>query len=172
MHKLVKNLTGRTFGQWVVLEFVGSRTKSHASYWKCKCSCGKIKEVSGRALCQGKSKKCRDCAGGRPGAPQRKAFGMYQRNAKSRKLSFNLTFEQFLYFSKQNCFYCGDSPSNLQTSPTGEVFYYNGIDRKDNNLGYLFENCVPCCHNCNWAKGAQCQEDFINRCKRISKRFD
>ena len=29
---------------------------------------------------------------------------------------------------------------------------YNGIDRKDNNLGYTPKNVVPCCSVCNFAK--------------------
>ena len=31
-------------------------------------------------------------------------------------------------------------------------FNYNGIDRKDSNLGYTNENCVPCCKVCNNGK--------------------
>lgn len=31
-------------------------------------------------------------------------------------------------------------------------FISNGIDRIDNNRGYVKENCVPCCKTCNYAK--------------------
>ena len=29
---------------------------------------------------------------------------------------------------------------------------YNGVDRVDNSLGYIKENCVACCKICNNAK--------------------
>jgi hypothetical protein len=32
------------------------------------------------------------------------------------------------------------------------VIEYNGIDRVDNEKGYLVENCVPCCFTCNSLK--------------------
>ena len=31
-------------------------------------------------------------------------------------------------------------------------YLYNGIDRKNNFLGYTLENIVPCCEKCNRAK--------------------
>ena len=37
---------------------------------------------------------------------------------------------------KSNCFYCGLLNSNV----------LNGIDRKDNNLPYTYENSVSCCN--------------------------
>ena len=46
------DLTGRQFGEWVVLEPCGQ------DKWLCKCSCGTIKQVSGRNLRAGKTKCC------------------------------------------------------------------------------------------------------------------
>lgn len=49
---LKKDLTGQTFNEWTVKEYVGD------SYWLCKCSCGKEKEVKAYDLTSGKSKSC------------------------------------------------------------------------------------------------------------------
>lgn len=52
-----KNLTGRVFGNWVVLSFSHS-TKHGDQYWVCKCKCDTIKPVNGGSLKSGKSTNC------------------------------------------------------------------------------------------------------------------
>lgn len=47
------DITGKRFGEW---EVIGKGTKK--SYWKCKCSCGVIKEVEGHSLKSGSSQSC------------------------------------------------------------------------------------------------------------------
>ena len=63
-----------------------------------------------------------------------------------------------------DCHYCGEPPTeNLsdQTYTYGQgVFKRNGIDRKDNTLGYTVANTVPCCGVCNTAKMAVSEKDF------------
>lgn len=46
------NLTGRHFGEWSVLN------KGTRNTWKCRCSCGKVREISAHDLVTGKSKSC------------------------------------------------------------------------------------------------------------------
>lgn len=74
-------------------------------------------------------------------------YRVYKKNAASRKLEFTLTILDIenLIFSK--CFYCSRIGVNKSIS-----LRYNGIDRKDNTIGYLVENCVTCCGQCNRAK--------------------
>lgn len=43
----------------------------------------------------------------------------------------------------------------------------NGIDRKDSNVGYIFENCVTCCSTCNRAKGKLTEEEFVSMCQKV-----
>lgn len=45
--------------------------------------------------------------------------------------------------------------------------FVNGIDRVDNSLGYVADNCVPCCEACNRAKLQMSSTDFINLANRI-----
>lgn len=48
----VVDLTGMKFGEWTVLEYIGN------SYWKCKCSCGTIRNVKAQSLLNEASKSC------------------------------------------------------------------------------------------------------------------
>lgn len=75
--------------------------------------------------------------------------------AKRRNRAFEITLDEFLSrFWKQPCSYCGDP---IETA---------GIDRQDNLLGYLLDNCVPCCPKCNSAKGVQTLEEWYDRMER------
>jgi hypothetical protein len=46
------DLAEQQFGEWTVLEYVGDMK------WKCKCSCGTIKNIYGHALRNGTTKSC------------------------------------------------------------------------------------------------------------------
>lgn len=53
------DLTGQQFGEWTVLEKSNKEVTSKAVYWKCKCSCGNIRDISGTDLRLGRTKKCK-----------------------------------------------------------------------------------------------------------------
>jgi len=44
---------------------------------------------------------------------------------------------------------------------------YNGIDRINNERGYLKENCVAACFKCNKMKSDYTQEEFLDHIKKI-----
>lgn len=46
------DLTGKTFGYWTVIEYIGN------SKWICKCKCGNEQVVGGAFLRKGESKSC------------------------------------------------------------------------------------------------------------------
>jgi hypothetical protein len=66
-----------------------------------------------------------------------------------------MSYEDFLSFTTINeCFYCN---SKVEWTPhsTGSKKYnksYN-LDRKDNEKGYIKDNCVVCCTLCNFTRG-------------------
>ena len=74
--------------------------------------------------------------------------------AKARKLIVNLNYDQYKEFICKPCFYCGKESSTIQT---------NGLDRVNNNIGYLIDNVVSCCLYCNRAKNNSNKTDFIMR---------
>jgi len=76
-----------------------------------------------------------------------------QRNAYSRGLLFTLAQDDFERIAIQPCYYCGFfSKSRL-----------NGIDRINNNKGYIIANCLPCCKMCNMMKNIQHPNEFIDK---------
>lgn len=63
------------------------------------------------------------------------------------------------------CFYCNDPPSLItegsnRRNKEHARYVRNGLDRIDNNTGYLLSNLVTCCKNCNYAKKDLSQDVF------------
>ena len=79
----------------------------------------------------------------------------YREGATKRGLPFLLNQADFDMLIEQACHYCGHAKPN-------------GIDRKNNDLGYSVENCVPACLQCNYAKGSHCYDDFIVYLRRVA----
>jgi hypothetical protein len=51
-------------------------------------------------------------------------------------------------------------------------YVYNGIDRKNNSLGYVSNNCVPCCSECNLMKRKMSVNQFLEHMRKILCNFD
>ena len=80
----------------------------------------------------------------------------------------DLSKEEFITLTQSDCFYCGQQPSQLSDAPGYNGTYtYNGIDRKNNNVGYVLENCIPCCCFCNYSKRRFSQEEFFQKIKKL-----
>ena len=80
----------------------------------------------------------------------------YRLGAERRGLPFELTPQQFDHLVAQSCHYCGNAGPN-------------GIDRKDNDLGYSVENCVTACLQCNYSKGSHHYDLFRQYIDRLVK---
>lgn len=85
-------------------------------------------------------------------------FNTLKGRSKRKNLTMNLTKDDLIKLIFNNCNYCDGIP-NLKYLQNPE--HYNGLDRVNNNLGYLQENCVPCCAICNRAKSTMKVKDFI-----------
>jgi hypothetical protein len=94
--------------------------------------------------------------------PYAAGYGRLLHNIKTRGIAVEITLEQFQELCRiPNCHYC-DTPINrsLVRGEKGYRGYF--VDRKDNAVGYLVENCVPCCWSCNQAKGNRYSyEEFL-----------
>jgi len=98
----------------------------------------------------------------------------YTRHAKRRNLIWKLTFSQVKDLTQQNCYYCKQIPLQIMYSTEKKVdpYYYNGIDRKNNKIGYAIENCVPCCGRCNSAKSDMSINEFKNWIKALMDNYE
>lgn len=89
-------------------------------------------------------------------------FAAYAARAKKRGYSFDLSLYEFQILTSRDCHYCGITPQQIRKQGSCPTTYiYNGIDRIDNNLGYTFGNCFPCCKTCNQAKSNLTHAEFI-----------
>lgn len=151
-----------------------------------QCVCGVVCERQRYALLAGRVKSC-GCMKGKMHAEiitkpdgyaqYNKLLASYRSGAKNRNLCFELSFDQFKSIVIQNCHYCGAQPKlnildkkekNHPNHCAIDV-YMNGIDRIDSNIGYIIDNCVPCCAICNRAKMDQPYDKFVNYINRLSE---
>lgn len=174
--KPIINIVGNKYGRLTVTDYAGVSKTKKAHKWTCECSCGKIIQVRSGALKSGNTKSC-GClkdesvpenikSAGEASA--NRVFRTYKANSKRKNLEFALSINEFKDISSKNCFYCGCDPKNFFKRHDGNgYFIYNGIDRKDNNKGYIASNSIPCCATCNRAKSNMSFEDFIDYIKNL-----
>lgn len=164
MAKVNPILSGEKFTRLTVTGYY----KEKKAYW-CMCDCGKIIKVRSHALRSGRVKSCgcyikemmsQFATKPESIAVKNEVYKNYRQAAKHRNKEFLLTKEEFNNIIIQNCTYCGSKPN--MSSKRNQTFKYNGIDRKDNNIGYTLENCVSCCSTCNYAKHELALEQFQN----------
>ena len=89
-----------------------------------------------------------------------KRFSVLKFAAKLRGIKVSITRDAYAMLITQPCYWCGGTRPR-----TG-----GGIDRKDNAQGYNFENCVPCCTQCNNAKNNYSPEIFLDWIIRVYKK--
>lgn len=162
-HSNFTDLTGQKYGSLIVLNLHSFVQKKNGkeSVWKCICECGKETIVHRSNLKTAKGCGCKRGAKSKSYNEHiiNNIINSYKQKCKSRQLVFELTKNEFVSLILQPCFYCG-SPGMTEKQyktkrgqTTGNV-KCNGIDRVDNNLGYILSNCVSCCKICNRAKSS------------------
>lgn len=136
-----------------------------------KCTnCGLVREKVGLI-----TSGCRNCSlREKEDCGLRKLMGTYLINSRKNCREFSLTLEEFKKLTSGLCYYCGAKPSfvsKTHNKTTWGNYNYNGIDRKDNSTGYIYENCVTCCFICNRAKNNMVFNDFVNYIKNTCQSF-
>lgn len=163
---------GQVFGSLKALEYIGPSPRR----WRCLCTCGTEtirveflmrKGISTSCGCQQFVKLPTAEAG------FRRVLRTYKEQAKKYSRQWELTDDQFRVLTQQNCYYCGVEPKHvathgklLATQENGR-FVYNGVDRLNNNLGYISSNCVTCCQQCNLSKKDYTLDEFVDWAFRL-----
>ena len=181
-----KNIIGQKFGRLLVLEdYKEYRSNRCMRMLKCQCDCGNTTNVYKHKVLRGTTKSC-GCLQKETrlnlGEKKKKEYGeaafnecflSYERCAKKRGYSFELTKEQFKQIIIQPCIYCGSSlTQEKRAKGNNGTFKYTGIDRYNNNIGYTFKNSVPCCSKCNRIKTDMDIEELEKHLKLIISRID
>ena len=191
------DLTNKIFGRLTVTRNANKSNSRRDVYWDCRCICGKDVVVKGANLRGGITKSCgcfqRDIAANLrklefPWEANRTyLINDYKQRAKKKGLKFELSIEDCEKIFKGDCGYCGIAPykiknqyidvngktkyvsKNTRLDLNAASYLYNGIDRVNNNLGYLIEQgqCVPCCEICNRAKWHLSLKDWQSYLRRL-----
>lgn len=169
----------KKFGRLTAVKRV-ENNKHNQEQYIFTCDCGNTKIINKNTVLIGQSNSC-GCLQKekikQQGYKNQKEFGLsamnqlfnnYIQSAKKRNYEFALTKSQFISLVIEKCFYCGEIPNQIKKSPTSQhTFKYNGIDRKNNKLGYEIDNCVSCCGKCNRMKYVLNSDEFLNHIKKI-----
>lgn len=154
--------------------------KHNRSYFLFQCECGNEKIILGSGVVSGNTKSC-GCLSREVKSQKRLPDNQgvvyqiilgYKRHAARRGHEWDLSIEDVRGIISKKCYYCGTINSNKKvTKNCKEGFRYNGIDRVDNKTGYNKKNCVPCCAQCNRAKGDMAKSEFIKWIKAMSAQW-
>lgn len=82
----------------------------------------------------------------------------YKSRADKKELEFSITREDYKKITEQECYLCGKQSNETHT---------NGIDRLDNTIGYIMDNCRACCRECNHMKNNFALEDLFGKMEKI-----
>lgn len=169
------------------IKCIGKDAHRH-ELWLFQCACGNISTQRINQVKLGKVKSCgcilrenmktlhtlRKKGPRLPnnGAAKNRWYRLYKINARKRHLTFELPFDIFVELILQDCHYCGvmamlPSTNSFYNMTPENTIMVNGIDRKNNNVGYTVENSVTCCTRCNKMKLALGYEVFLEHIKAI-----
>jgi len=157
---------------------IGSTSRHYTSV---ECECGNVFTTKCTNLRIGRSKQCSDCSFKKRSENKVKISQHEQvfrrlilERCKKNNINIEINLEYFTHIIKQKCHYCNDEPrltnrfSNRKYI-NKEDLYINGIDRKDSEIGYTINNCVPCCTSCNYAKHTLNYNEFLEKIHKIHK---
>lgn len=180
-------MVGKRFGKLLVI--ASTESEKNRARWVCQCDCGSKCIATGKTLREGKKQSCgcikrdqskelvkvlhknNELSFGE--AACNHLYSVYKWNAEKRDLEYSITLDEFKKLTSDVCYYCNIEPYCAHNGVTCSTPYvYNGIDRVDNNIGYIFTNCVTCCKICNWMKRTQSQKDFVEKCEAITKNMN
>lgn len=180
--KLLSNGTKKNF--LTILNFTNSKGKDGSWLYNVRCDCGTKKQLTRTQFKRTQSCGCLQVNRVRKPAGD-VSFNVlltsYKHRAKKNGINFFLIKEQFRNLISKNCFYCnakpkdyntyitdGNKSSNINQDSIDRAWIKaNGIDRLNNDFGYVITNCVPCCEHCNRAKLDWTFEEFLIKIKNI-----
>ena len=177
------DLTGQKINELRVLGYSHSHIQPSGqkrAIWDVQCSCGVVKKMSTGTLMHGSTVSCghigkvaRQNARRNPDGvtEQNYLFLSYKKRAQYSGLDFKLEKERFVQIVSLDCHYCGDAPANQRRSraQNRKKLFYSGIDRVDNNQGYIEGNVVPCCKTCNYMKSNNTIDQFISHVQKVTE---
>lgn len=171
--------TKQEYAHFIATERIGYILKSKKKYpiYKANCkACGKEVAIPAPRLTSGEFKSCgcsrllsieeKNNQSINTSAFNRLIYKM-AKGAKDRGYEFDLSREKVYSLIKSNCYYCSIEPSGIYKACKERDLVFNGIDRIDNSKGYIDDNVVPCCFDCNSMKSIKDLPLFLSKIKMI-----
>jgi hypothetical protein len=173
-----KDLAGEKFGMLTAIEEYSKTDKiSHTRRWKCRCDCGRIKNIAQKNLTNGKTTSCGCNHFHRKSAhPQWKGcgemagafFGVIRHGAKTRKIDFEITPEKIWELFVQTGRKCALTGLPLSFSTlSGGNDGTASLDRIDASRGYVMDNVQWVHKDINIMKMAKSNEEFRRYCALV-----
>lgn len=167
--------TGQKFGRLTLIERIPIFKRP--TKYRCRCECGTELIVLWSNIQRNTTQSCgclrKDTIKKTKLKPvedvlAKQIFSYYRKNAISRDIPWLLSLEEVRTLIFQPCLYCGiTGETETILGGTKRKVRNNGIDRRENNLGYTIQNSVPCCKSCNFSKGSKTEKEFSEWIKRI-----
>jgi len=82
------------------------------------------------------------------------SYNSYMKRANTKKLEFTLSQEEYNKITSSDCYLCGKKNT---------LGHENGIDRKNNDIGYINSNIETCCGECNYMKKNYHYDKFLEK---------
>lgn len=172
------DISGLRHGRLVATK-IHSQDKNKRFLWVCKCDCGGSKILRLSTFKTGKITSC-GCERIAHNRHNKRDFAILNllykstvcRRHKNMKFENDIisltTFEDLVLSS---CFYCGREPFvKINDKATKSFLLVSGVDRINNNLGYVEGNVRSCCKDCNTAKASLTEQQFYNLINLIHQR--
>ena len=161
------DMSGKVSGSWTILECAG-KDAGGQYHWLCKCSCGSIHRVAGKALRNGHSLGCRDCGKkkiaemkpnlihGMTGSNEYRLYGSAKGRAKKKGLEFDIELSDIVIPDKcplLEVYLTKGGNKITDSSPT--------LDRRDSSRGYVKDNIWVISNKANRMKNNASLEELI-----------
>jgi len=186
------NLAGQCFQYFKVIRKLNKKESPDGVKWLCLCKCGNTFKDNTTHIKSGYKRSC-GCQnyhllrhGNIKHHPKKatikRELNKYKQLAKKRNYHWKISDWLAIKLFFSDCVYCGSPPllnKNSLITKNGKYISLNkercekgfvklnGIDRVDNNKGYIESNVVSCCATCNFAKNILSKEDFLNWINRL-----
>lgn len=147
-HARFKDLTGRRFNRWTVIEFVEFHETGGKSMWRCRCDCGTERVVCGAILAYGSSKSCgclqRETTSTRSGTHRASNTAEYKVWTGMKSRCYNPNRKSYADYGARGICICGrwlDSFENFLADMGPRPSAAHTIERKNPNGNYEPSNC-------------------------------
>lgn len=147
-----KNLSGKVFGNWTVLNHFEKRGLYDRIHWLCKCSCGTEKLVSRQTLLEGTTKSC-GCIRIEAQRIRQTTHGATTHATVSKEYRawigmktrcYNTKTKRYKHYGGKGVLVCDrwlNSFENFIEDMGYAPSKKHSLDRKENDKGYSKENC-------------------------------